>query len=274
MLKTLHILNGDATQQIFGQTNIKGDVAVMRETFCMWPISKSFDKAFWESRKTRFKTYYWASEADYDKQVLLDLEKVKQPYHEIIIWYEYDVYCQINMLFLIKWITQHSSAQIKLVYSSVALGTLSQSDYSRLYAQSQLIDDLTIQQGQLVWNAMADQNVEKLDSLTKFGFRQLRGLPNALRNYSAQVIGDPKFRPIQLRIMGVIQSGISNGKNIIEQLISIDHIYGYGDLQYMIILVSMEDELEFDQLESNNLKDFMDGVFGCLFRIKSMYRVE
>ena len=107
-MKTLHILNGDSSLNQIKQTNIKGDTFVWRELLCEGETK--FDlrsDEFWQTRIQFFNEYF-----DYfEKEKLIELKdqffslKISA-YKEIVLWFEYDLFCQINLIALLSWLKQ------------------------------------------------------------------------------------------------------------------------------------------------------------------------
>lgn len=268
MTKILHFLNGDSTKHIFDQTNISGDVAVIRETLCHGPLSSQMDHDFWNQRRQWFEENYFASPSAYNTSVFSELEKAKATYDEIIIWYEYDVFCQINMLGYLNWVLTNTDTKVSLIYSSVGIGLLSPEDYPGLFEQRIPVSDSLAQTCQSLWRTISLPELDHLEHLTRSKLSDLPNMSNALRAFKAQSLGDPKFRPIHLKIKDILKSSLTNGKDIVARLLNTDHLFGYGDLQYMIILTSMRDSLTFEPIIANNLEAYVEGVRTTTFLLK------
>ena len=72
-MKTLHILNGDATLFVFNQTTIAGDILVWREILSDGPVSK---KNLWELRSDWIFKKFGETPANYQQKVIKEAEKL------------------------------------------------------------------------------------------------------------------------------------------------------------------------------------------------------
>ncbi|MBS7566600.1 DUF1835 domain-containing protein [Mucilaginibacter sp. Bleaf8] len=95
---TLQILNGDATLNGFNKTGLDGDVLVWREVFSEGPLMETLDADFWKTREAWITETFNATAEGYQQKVLLELEKLNEPYSEINLWFEFDLHCQVNLL--------------------------------------------------------------------------------------------------------------------------------------------------------------------------------
>ncbi|MBO9152182.1 DUF1835 domain-containing protein [Chitinophaga sp. GCM10012297] len=107
----LHILNGDATRSVFQDSGIEGDVIVWREMLCegRTPATRNMSR-FFEERAAFLQQAYgidsaaYLSEAQRDKQTL----QKAASYDEIVLWFEFDLFCQVNLVFVLYYLSQLS----------------------------------------------------------------------------------------------------------------------------------------------------------------------
>ena len=101
MSKTLHILNGDSTVEIFDKTTILGDIVVWREMLCEGVIQNEIGSdAFWKSRYDFFESEFNVNKLEYFDKTIKELIKLEElsNYKEVVLWFEYDLFCQINLI--------------------------------------------------------------------------------------------------------------------------------------------------------------------------------
>ena len=107
--KTLNITNGDSLNDRLLSLNIKGDFAVWREMLCEGKTTYSVgDQDFIEARKAFLKEDYDIDSSGYEEKFGSQLEIIKNwnKYDEIILWFEYDLFCHINLMACISYLTQ------------------------------------------------------------------------------------------------------------------------------------------------------------------------
>ncbi|WP_274475521.1 DUF1835 domain-containing protein [Mangrovimonas aestuarii] len=133
----LHITNGDSLTQFLDELNIKGEKLTWREMLCEGPTIETIDcDDFFDLRKSFLKDHYNVSSSEYSLNYQLKLLKDISSYSEIVLWFEYDLFCHINMLAAISLIKQK---QIELPVYLVCSGTIEGS--SELKGLSELSDE-------------------------------------------------------------------------------------------------------------------------------------
>ncbi|RLJ68844.1 uncharacterized protein DUF1835 [Lacinutrix venerupis] len=117
---TLHITNGNALTTYLEKLNFEGDILTWHEMLCEGPTQKEINtNSFFKARKAFLESTY---DAEYDidkiKSELNKLNNVSN-YTEIVLWFEYDLFCHINMIAAISLIKQK---EIKLPLYLVCSG--------------------------------------------------------------------------------------------------------------------------------------------------------
>ena len=97
-----NILNGDALAYSFPETKIEGEIIVVREGLMDGDLSGNNLQDFWQSRAQ----YVGATESEYYSNVVREFEKIinAPDGSEFNLWFEYDLFCQVNMWFVISMI--------------------------------------------------------------------------------------------------------------------------------------------------------------------------
>jgi hypothetical protein len=101
-----NILNGDSLAHSFPDAKIEGDIIVVREALMDGDLSGDSLNDFWRSRAK----YHGSIEAEYHNGVAKEFEKIiNAPDNtEFNLWFEYDLFCQVNMWFVISIINSLS----------------------------------------------------------------------------------------------------------------------------------------------------------------------
>ncbi len=118
----LHITNGSNLTNYLNELNFKGDFLTWHEMLCEGPTSKLINSdAFLNDRKSFLNHFYDVEIDEYEyKNELQKLEKADR-YSEIVLWFEYDLFCHINMIAVINLIQQQ---KINLPISLVCSGRI------------------------------------------------------------------------------------------------------------------------------------------------------
>ena len=95
-----NILNGDSLAYSFPDAKIKGEIIVVREGLIDGKLSGDNLHDFWQSRAR----YMRITETEYNNSVVKEFEKIiNAPDHSAFnLWFEYDLFCQVNMWFVIS----------------------------------------------------------------------------------------------------------------------------------------------------------------------------
>src|SRR5687768_15389778 len=101
-----NILNGDSLAYSFPDAKIEGEIIVVREALIDGDLSGDTLHEFWPSRALYMKI----TEAEYNNSVVKEFENLMNApaNSEFNLWFEYDLFCQVNMWFVISIINSLS----------------------------------------------------------------------------------------------------------------------------------------------------------------------
>ncbi len=106
---TLHITNGSSLTDYLHKLNFKGEFLTWHEMLCEGPTQKIIDTpAFFKARKIFLEAVY---KIEYDtSKIKVELDKLNDVsnYSEIVLWFEYDLFCHINLIAVISLIKKHN----------------------------------------------------------------------------------------------------------------------------------------------------------------------
>ena len=113
-----NILNGDSLAYSFQDAKIEGNNVVVRECLIDGDLSGDNLYDFWQSRAN----YIGITETEYNNSVVQEFEKIMNaPYDsEFNLWFEYDLFCQVNMWFIISIINSlPAKKKVYAVYTPI-----------------------------------------------------------------------------------------------------------------------------------------------------------
>lgn len=235
-----NILNGDSLAYTFPDTKIEGDIIVVREALIDGDLSGDNLHDFWQSRAN----YMGLTEAEYYNNVVKEFEKITNAPDdsEFNLWFEYDLFCQVNMWFVISAINSLPiKKKVYAVYTSYldrtnknfwnGFGPANPSQLDICFSDRILLNDVDLQLGQDLWTAYKNGNTEELIHLEK---NQSFTFPYLQEVVKAHVDRFPKDgtkgRPE--RVIEEIIENVSTDFNIVfKEFWSRESIYGFGDTQ-------------------------------------------
>ncbi len=106
-MRTLHITNGNALTHYLQELNYDGDFLTWQEMLCEGPTRELVDSdEFFEVRKQFLLDFYDIEVNEEELRSEIDILNHLEPFTEIILWFEYDLFCHINLMAVISLLAQ------------------------------------------------------------------------------------------------------------------------------------------------------------------------
>ncbi|PTQ99948.1 hypothetical protein C8P68_102779 [Mucilaginibacter yixingensis] len=252
----LHILNGDAMLPDFQEAGIEGDILVWREALCEGSLIADISSLeFWDDRSEWIGKTYGETKAGYNHKMLDELAKLDHSYTEIILWFEFDLFCQANLLGALAYIRCQphlQNTQISLIcpdsFPGMAdfrgLGELNASQLASLYPGRKTLTADGLETAHQAWQAFAAQNADVLETWlarttpsSPFS-ALLPALQAHLKNLRTNAAG---LTYIEQKLLDIHQSGATSFPAIYREFWRTEPIYGLGDLQLLTYLQKLQD---------------------------------
>jgi len=252
MNKTLHILNGDSTAIIFSKAKIQGTTIVWREMLCEGSLHKDVGSdEFWKKRYTFFEEEIGVTRLEYYDNTIKELIKIEDisNYNEVVLWFEYDLFCQINLMALCTYLLKHFRKNIN--YYLVCTGhekgrpnlqTLSDyslEEYQTLYKEKIKLSRNNLLFAEQSWQLYVENNKEALKEFDFDHCSKFKYLQQVMQQHLQRFPKKNGLNQIENKILEIINSGISNRNAIVKELLlwqKRETVYGFGDLQYLLYL--------------------------------------
>jgi len=260
MGRQLHILNGDGTAEGFQQSGVEGDVAIWREIFCEGPTGDLTSAVFWEKRAAFLQKEYPNAPKNYQEFVLSEIAKISnfQAYDEIILWFEHDLFCQLNLIGLLSWFAQQDMDALPLSMVCIAqhtnhdpfygLGQLSPHEFPPLLQKRTPISPKMLVFAQQVWEAYSHKSpLNLLHLVQESDFTDFPYLKHALQlQLSRFPTTKTGLNALEARIMILVhEQPACTHKQIMRTLLKGENqSWGFGDLQYDTLLKNLSPLIE------------------------------
>lgn len=235
-----HILNGDSLAYSFPDSKIKGDIIVAREGLIEGDLSGNDLQELWRSRAN----YMGLTDAEYHHNVVREFEKIiNSPDNtEFNLWFEYDVFCQVNMWFTIFIINSLPiKKKVYAVYTSYidrnnkyfwnGFGPANPDELKICFADRIPLNSVDLQLGHDLWYAYKSNNLEELIRIAEnqsLAFPYLQEVVNAhLDRFPKDGIKGKPERVIE----DIIQNGSTEFQEVFKEFWERESIYGFGDTQ-------------------------------------------
>ncbi|MHC9087854.1 DUF1835 domain-containing protein [Tenacibaculum sp. IMCC1] len=251
----LHITNGDVTTQRLQELNIEGDIITWREMLCEGKTSVDVgSEDFWKTRFDFLKTTYKITKKkfiDYTLKEYRNLCNQKQQ-DEIVLWFEYDLFCQVNMLAVISWLKRYrKNHKISLVTSGkidnskklYGLGELSDDQLKEHFKNKIELSQDDIEYADYIWQLYCSDSPLPLENAHKFNPKSpFVYLESAIK---AHLLRFPSIENglnyIENNILKVAnEHTFANQDELLRNLLTHQENYGFGDIQYVNKLESLK----------------------------------
>ncbi|MDH3711244.1 MAG: hypothetical protein OER04_15220 [Cyclobacteriaceae bacterium] len=280
-MSELHVLNGEGTAVNFRQSGIPGDLVVWNEALCTGPVRGDICfPSFWKMRAHYFDQEISSvaptvNAKKYREIMIPELHKLEaiSSYQRVTLWFENDLFCQINLMGVIAWMSQKTlqSTQVHLIcineFPAIpdfrGLGQFSPHQFQQIISLSKLLTDDDLHRAQDVWSIYSSQQPHELALLSPSPafpyWERARELyfsrfPSVFNGLGA----------LQQRILEMLKNGPKKANSLIRELLLSQGDWGLGDLQYLEILNSLhaaidgENELHLNDIGKNLLKGNLD----------------
>jgi hypothetical protein len=234
-----HILNGDSLAYSFPDAKIEGTIVVAREALIDGDLSGDNLHDFWQSRARHLNI----TDTEYHTSVVKEFEKtLTAPDHsEFNLWFEYDLFCQVNMWFVISIINSLPiTKKVFAVYTSHVdktskhfwngFGPANADELNVCYANRIVLSKADLDFGQQLWNAYKKGNLEELSNLSKHQSPAFPYLQEVVQAHVDRFPKDGKGRPEKV-IEDITQNISTDFQEVFKEFWKRESIYGFGDTQ-------------------------------------------
>lgn len=245
--QTLHILNGDSLTPRLDKIEIEDDQLVWREMLCEGKTSYDLKSEAFKQQRISYLTPYGASKKTYVDSFLTPLLTTNfSKYNTIVVWFEYDLFCHINMIAALSFLKQLKfSGKIYLVCSGwienepnlKGLGELTDAQLKTHYNQKIELTKADIELADTLWRLYCTDNhikFKKYITLTS-SFPYLSNCINAhLKRFPSVTNG---LNVLETHILKIIhKEEIKNTRQLTGYILQYQGYYGFGDLQIIRII--------------------------------------
>lgn len=247
MAKTLHITNGDSFTTVLNELNISGDIITWREMLCEGKtINEVGSESFWRQRYEYLNRAYKITKNTFINKTLKEYRNLcnQKSQDEIVLWFEYDLFCQVNMIAVLSWLKKNrSDAAIFLACSGkedatdklYSLTELSKEKLEKLYKNRVLLTKDDIEYGDYIWQLYCENNPIRLQKAIQQNTSQLTYLSKAMESHLHRF---PSLKnglnELENKILEKsLHKQLKSKDEIIQEMLLDQGIYGFGDIQYI-----------------------------------------
>ncbi|WP_298485990.1 DUF1835 domain-containing protein [uncultured Maribacter sp.] len=242
----LHITNGDSFTDRLKKLNLDGDIITWREMLCEGKtLNQVGTESFWKTRYEFLHKNYKVSKSWFVEKTLKEYRSLcnHKKEDQIVLWFEYDLFCQVNMLAVISWLKTHRKyAQISLVCSGkegktdklYALNELTDAKLLKLYKNKTILSLDDIEYADYVWQLYCSDNPMRLENLTDFKNYKFHYLEDALKTHLKRFPSISNgLNLMENNILQVANAKQPSSKKVfLNSLLTNQGNFGFADTQY------------------------------------------
>ena len=249
--QTLNITNGSSLTEYLEKEKYEGEMLTWHEMLCEGPTEKEIDTtSFFEIRKAFLESVY---DAEYDiLKIRSEIQKTNaiNDYKEVVLWFEYDLFCHINLIAAISLLKQKDiripiflvcSGRVKGEKSLKGLPELSPKQLKEHY-QNKIeltIDDIATAQKAWRIYCEGDHNLLKPLITRPSNFKYLSICLKAhLKRFPDTRSG---LSTLEYNILILIKEhNIKSRHHLVGYVLHYQGYYGFGDMQIVRLINELE----------------------------------
>ena len=255
MATTLHILNGDSTLWSLEKSGIDGERLIWRDVLSEGPVVSDFASPdFWEKRMEFMSAFFGADVKGFKVECIDEFDKINNVprYDELVLWFEYDLFCQVNMLGILHFLAKPEYQKMKISLICVgsekgnkkliALGEIAPDNFKSLFEKRTTLNQEDLSYASSAYLAYCNNDPQQLiiqvHDHPKFPY--LKGAIAA--HFKRFPFKNSGLNEIEMTMLNFLAEVVSEPKDVIMKMLKWQKstYYGFGDAQYFIYLKRLQ----------------------------------
>jgi len=246
----LHIHNGDSTANTLREFGFPGEHLAFQEVLMEGPTPDGLSAEERLSVRAKFLAEaYELKLEDCEKDLLLQEAAIARliEHDETILWFEHDLFCQINLIYLLDWISKQSWGDTRLSLLCIGefpgkksfrgLGELTGEELASLFEKRHKVTDAEFELATRAWATYSANHPEEITRLVEEDTSAMPFLGEALRLHLTRF---PSVRnglnQIEDKSLEMISNRASGFKSLFPLFTKAYPAYGLGDSQFWCAL--------------------------------------
>jgi hypothetical protein len=249
----LHIHNGDCSANTAKQSSVQGEHFAWREELIEGPTPAGLEGAAWRKVRARHLFQSYGLDLKQAEQGLLDQEKKLasfQEHEEVVLWFEYDLFCQLHLLYLLNWFSQRDLGKTRLSLICVdrfpgkqnfrGLGELNAEELASLFPRRAEVSALQLRTATSAWKAYVSPDPTNIERFLQTDASSVPFLKPALRAHLRRFPSTKNgLGAIENAGLDLIHGGSQNFIDVFPRFGEAEPVYGLGDAQFWNALKRM-----------------------------------
>jgi hypothetical protein len=254
-MSILHIHNGDSSAEGARQSSLHGEHFAWREALIDGPTPAGVEGEEWRRlRGQHLAEFYEVDPEETVKELLIQEEKLASyaDHDEVVLWFEHDLFCQANLIYLINWFSERDLGRTKLSLICVGefpgrpnfrgLGELNPVELASLFDGRHEVSKTEKTLAVSAWRAYCSPEPTSIQTLLTTDTAALPFLKPALQLHLQRFpsVGNGLGR-IENRSLEFIHDEVRSFVELFSRFRDVEPTYGLGDSQFWSTLRRMGD---------------------------------
>lgn len=241
----LHIHNGESTAGTLRETGFPGEHFAIQEVLMAGPTPSGLSPDEWVATRARYLSEAYDLNSEDCGKNLLKQEAALQncsEHDETILWFEHDLFCQINLIYLLDWFSNQSRDKNKLSLICIGefpgvedfrgLGQLTGDQLASLLDRRQEVTERQLGLAEQAWAAYCSTDPRDIVRLVEGDTAAMLFLRNALLLHLARFpsVFNGLGR-IENKALDLMSHGRIEFKSLFPSFARRESGYGLGDAQ-------------------------------------------
>ena len=251
----LHIHNGDSSAGTARNSGIPGEHLAWREALVCGPAPGGLSSDEFRSVRARHLSEAYGANIEKCELELRAQEGALSGFadhEEVVLWFEHDLFCQIQMIYLLNWFAQRELGKTKLSLISIGefpgvpgfrgLGQLNEKQLAELFPQRQEVSPTQLHLGSRSWQAYSSPDPAEVTSLLDSDLSAIPFLKRALSKHLERFPSTTNgLGRIENAGLALIARGYGKFKSLFPAFARHESEYGFGDAQLFLELKRLAD---------------------------------
>ena len=250
-----HIHNGDCSANIARKSTIPGEHLAWREALIEGPTPAGVTGEQWRSLRAQHLTeFYGVDLGEAESRLRAQEEKLASyaEHNEVVLWFEHDLFCQTNLLYLLNWFAERNPGNTKLSLICIGefpalpnfrgLGELSPEQMASLFDGRHEVSNAEKTLASAAWQAYSSPDPTAIQTLLETDTSAMPFLKPALQLHLERF---PFVRNglgrIENRGLELVQQGFSKFTDLFLKFGESEPVFGLGDGQFWIAMRQMSE---------------------------------
>ena len=242
----LHITNGSNLTSYLRDLNVEGEFFTWHEMLCEGPTTEQIDThEFVEVRREFLNKYYDIDIDEYEFHKELEVLDHTEKYSEINLWFEYDLFCHINLIAVISLLHQK---KVKLSDDDDLDALISGDEPDEIPEELDDVadgddgnDDDDLDLARSLWSIYCGENHNLLKPyiIKKSSFKYLSSCLKAhLKRFPDSQNG---LCRLERHILEIVKDNyIKSTHHLLGYILNYQGYYGYGDIQIKRMIANLD----------------------------------